>query len=285
MLEDAIDASGHWRTLTLDTHHFAGRTETKRTQVLIEPAVYGAGGSSVRYSSAATEKAKPAPPTWQRWHRTANRLAPPGISVRIRDRSGKQVQYWVFGGPHKPPFSVKSWRFSYESDARHCERALAEVDYLRKTAGAPAHLEPTEKARGYTLEQMHAAGWTDAQLIQYEYCRQKAAVRRVVRAKFPEIFAGLKVMYAAESVKRANERLERKCAGRGHPGVLKDAPAPAEQLDWMATRWRQTTMPGVDIPKGVKVEVVLDPLPSVVTQWRFVDADQARAHDAKRAKP
>ena len=117
-------------------------------------------------------EARPEPPTLCVWHRTANRLAPPGVSVQIRDRSGKQVASWAFGGPQKPPFPVKSWRFMYGADARHCARVWAEVDALRKTAGAPAQLEPTERADGRPLESFRETGWTDEQLIRHGYFRR-----------------------------------------------------------------------------------------------------------------
>lgn len=279
MLEDTIDASGHWRTLSVDTTHYGPRTETKRTQILINPALYGGAPAAVQTP----------PPKWRAWHCTQIRLAPPGICVQIRDRSGKRIVSWAFGGPQKPPFSVKSWRFSYESDAQHCERVLADVAALRESLGRPVHLEPTGKALRYgcSYDAFRKAGWTDADLIQHGYYRlaesQGAntgrlveatekdfdnALRKTVRENMSWILAELKAMRSGEPAKP--------------PGV----PEPfVQQLDWMALRWRQTTMPGVDLPKNIKVEVIVEPPPSPIVRWRFINADEARAHDAKRAQP
>lgn len=209
---------------------------------------------------------------WARWHRTANRLAPPGVSVQIRDRSGEQVVSWAFGGPQKPPFSVKSWRFSYESDARHYEQVWAAVpagarfkQAQVKTFSLPPHLEPTEKMKGRVFDYgaLRELGWTDLELVAegfYRLVDPQAALRRAaMQEDMPGMLACLRELHTA-------------------------APPTVEQRDWMATRWRQTTMPGVDIPKGIKVEVILEPSPSVITRWRFTDPAEARTYDAKQGK-
>ena len=296
--EETVDRHGRWRTkgVTHTNHPLRNLGRTERTQVLVEPAsgskTYGPGNPIPLEVAAAIARIEL--PTWRVWHRTANRLAPPGVSVDIRDRSGARKLVWAFGGPHKPPFSVKSWRFKNESDA------------LRKTVGAPAQLEPTERMQGspsrtaLTYQIMRDAGWTDEQLIQRGYYRlagprstptgrsleavekeQRAAIREHVRENMSGILAGLKAMHAPAPVTLSPPKPLPEGA------VMRDgvAYAPVEQLDWMATRWRQTTIPGAELPRGIRIEVIIDPLRSNVTHWRFIDADQARAHDAKQAKP
>lgn len=60
---------------------------------------------------------EPTPPLWRAWHLAKNRLAPLGVTVEIRDKSGKRIVQWMFGTGHRTAFSVKSWRFMTEQGA------------------------------------------------------------------------------------------------------------------------------------------------------------------------